>query len=98
GSRQRLAQFGQAALIGDDRNFGGEFLCQRGQFLRLAIGGQRDHPPRFPVAPDQVERRSANRAGGAENGNGAGHEAKLLAMPNNIATGSNPSTLSNTPP
>ena len=100
-ARQRLAQVGQAALVGDHRDLGAEFARQRGQFVGLAIGGQRDDPPVVAVAADQVERRSArpNRSRrGWRSMRVSRRSTHAISADRDGAPASSPSTRSNTPP
>ena len=65
---QRLAQFGQAGLVADDRDLRVELACQLGQPGGAAMGGQRLDAPVGAMFAQQAKSGVADRARGAEDG------------------------------
>ena len=101
GADEGGAQVGEFGLVGDNRHFGAEFAGECGKVSGIAIGGERDDAPVRRIAPDEVERRCADRAGGTEDGYGACGQKNFPIPPITPATNntaSSPSSRSNKPP
>ena len=74
-----FAQFGQAALITNNGQLRAKFNRKRGKLSRAAMGGERLDTPFRAVAAQQIERRCADRTGGAKQSERTGHRRIIPA-------------------